>query len=93
MRTQREKQENEAVARIHPGDIPGASESLSGQHPEKIGSVLHVANRGGFECLFKVLFMQPDIQASIFSVKWEIRLLAKSKKDSVGAEEWREGVK
>lgn len=33
--------------------------------------------------------MQLDIQASIFSVKWEVSLLAKSEGDCIGAEELR----
>lgn len=78
------------MAGNHLGDIPGASRSLRGwRHLEKIGSVLHGANCGGFEHLFKVLFMQLDIQTSIFSLKWEIRLVAKSAEDSIGPEELR----
>lgn len=71
-------------------DIPGVSKGLWGQRLEKIGSVLHVANRRGFEHLFKVLFMQLDIQASVFSLKWEISLAAKSAGDSIEVEELRE---
>lgn len=89
MRTKKAEPENETMAGNYQGDIPGASRSLWGRQLEKIGSDLQGANCGGFEHMFKALFMQLDIQTSISSLKWEIRLVVKSTGDSVGAEEWR----
>lgn len=54
-----------------------------------MGSVLLEANCGGFEHLFRALFMQLGIQTSVFSLKWEMRLVAKSAGDSIEAEELR----
>lgn len=63
-------------------EIPQGLPEAFGDSIQKIGAGLPIAHCGGFECLLRVLFMQLDIQASIFSVKWEISLLAKSKRGS-----------